>query len=133
MSVTPLEKAKQLSCWKGVVKPTPLNGGLSNYNYVVEDSGGKYVVRIGGDAPMHNVMRFNEYTCGRAAEVFGITPKQIYTEPDVLNMDFIEGGTFDVELVHANLNRILESTKQLHISGEKLVCEPVLGFNIHSV
>ena len=46
------------------------------------------------DAPMHNVMRFNEQACGRAAETLGDTPTQVYLKLDALVMDFIDGEDF---------------------------------------
>ncbi|MGI9311542.1 MAG: hypothetical protein ACR2P7_08435 [bacterium] len=61
----PLARAAHLPCWRGAVAPVPLPGGLSNRNYLIEDDGARYVARIGGDMPMHNVMRFNEHACGR--------------------------------------------------------------------
>ena len=68
----PVDLAKALPCWTGAVDPRPLSGGLSNHNFVVEDGAGKYVVRIGGDQPMHNVLRFNEQSVGRTAASLGI-------------------------------------------------------------
>jgi thiamine kinase-like enzyme len=133
MTINPLDKAKNLPCWKGVVDPVPLSGGLSNHNYVVEDDNHKYVVRIGGDAPMHNVMRFNEQSCGRAAEAIGITPKQGYTESDALVMDFIAGTTFDANLVQQYIGRILEPVKKLHQLGTAAIRGPVLGFSVFHV
>ena len=133
MSKNPFERAGQLPCWTSEVQPKPLGGGRSNHNYVVEDAGHKYVVRIGGDAPVHNVMRFNEQSCGRAAEVIGITPKQGYSESDVLVMDFVDGRTFDADLVQENLSRILKPIKQLHQLGTKVVRGPVLGFSVFHV
>ena len=129
----PIDRAAGLPCWKNNVNPIPLSGGLSNHNYVVEDDGKKYVVRVGGDMPMHNVMRFNEHACGRAAEAIGITPKQVYTESDVLVMDFIDGVTFDEEKVSANLARILGPVKALHEQGTRAVRGPVLGFSVFHV
>ena len=133
MSITPADKARHLPCWQGAVAPQPLSGGLSNHNFVVEDNGKKYVVRIGGDAPMHNVMRFNEQACGRAAEQIGITPRQVYTEPDVLVIDFVAGTTFDADLVQANLARLLPPVKALHQAGTRAVRGPVLGFSVFHV
>ena len=128
-----LDKAKRLPCWRGAVEPQPLVGGLSNHNYLVEDAGAKYVVRIGGDAPMHNVMRFNEQACGRAAAAVGIAPQQVYTEADALVMDFIEGTTLDAEAVRANLARILPQLKTLHRKGTRAVRGAVLGFSVFHV
>ncbi|WP_423906503.1 phosphotransferase [Candidatus Spongiihabitans sp.] len=129
----PLDKAKRLPCWRGLVEPQPLDGGLSNHNYLVEDAGTKYVVRIGGDAPMHNVMRFNEQTCGRAAAVIGIAPQQVYTQADALVMDFIEGTTLDAELVQTNIAQILPPLKTLHQAGSRAVRGAVLGFSVFHV
>lgn len=129
----PHDKARQLPCWSGLVEPQPLNGGLSNHNYLVVDGAAKYVVRIGADAPMHNVMRFNEQTCGRAAAAIGIAPQQVYAEADVLVIDFIEGTTFDAELVQTNIARILPPLKTLHQAGTRAVRGAVLGFSVFHV
>lgn len=129
MSTTnPRDKVKQLPYWQGSVSPMPLAGGLSNHNYVVVDNDRKYVVRVGGDAPIHNVMRFNEHACGRAGEAIGITAGQVYTQSDVLVMDFIEGITFDADQVKANIARILQPVKTLHQKGMRALRGPVLGF-----
>ena len=133
MTTAPVDRARQLPCWRGAVEPQPLGGGLSNYNFVVEDAGAKHMVRIGGDMPMHNVMRFNEQACGRAAASIGIAPKQVYAEADVLVMDFIEGYTLDAEAVQNNLARILPPLKTLHRAGARAVRGPVLGFSVFHV
>ena len=129
----PMKRASNLPCWQESVKPQPLSGGLSNHNYVVKDAGRKYVVRIGGDALMHNVMRFNEQNCGRAAQAIGIAPAQVYAESDVLVMDFIDGTTFDTDMVKANITKILDLLKQLHQAGTRAVRGPVLAFSVFHV
>jgi thiamine kinase-like enzyme len=133
MNPTPSEKVIQLPCWKDVVKPEPLSGGLSNHNFTVEDDGNKYVVRIGADAPMHNVLRFNEHACGKAAESIGITPRQVYATDDALVIGFVEGITFDAELVRKNIPRILQPVKLLHQQGSRMIRGPVLGFSVFHV
>ena len=62
---TPLEKAKSLPCWQGPVDPQPLSGGITNVNFVVEDAGSRFVVRVGDDIPHHGVMRFNEHAASK--------------------------------------------------------------------
>ena len=133
MKYSPLEKASQLRCWTGKVNPVSLSGGLSNHNFMVEDGGRKYVVRIGADAPMHNVMRFNEHSCGKAAEEIGITPEQVYAEPDALVIGFVEGTTYDSQMVQDNLDRVLEPVKKLHEEGMHAIRGPVLGFSVFHV
>ena len=36
-----------LSIWSGRVDPVPLAGGITNQNFMVEDRGRRYVVRVG--------------------------------------------------------------------------------------
>ena len=128
-----LERATNLPCWQGKVSPVPLPGGLSNHNFVVEDGGRKYVCRIGADQPMHNVLRFNEQNVGRAAQDVGITPRQVYTEPDVLVMDFVEGKTFEPEDVATHIERVAAQIKHLHVAGTRAVRGAVLGFSVFHV
>lgn len=133
MTIDPIERARNLPYWQRPVNPKPLSGGLSNHNYVVKDADKKYVVRIGGDVLTHNVMRFNEQNCGRAAQAIGIAPAQVYTEVDVLVMDFIDGITFDADMVQANIVRILDLLKRLHQAGTRAVRGPILGFSVFHV
>lgn len=88
-------KAAGLSCWSGPVNPEPLSGGITNTNFVVQDAGRKYVVRIGQDIPVHGIMRFNELTASRAAHAAGLSPKVVHSEPGVLVLDYIESRTFE--------------------------------------
>ena len=133
MTTKPSDRVAQLPCWRGAVEPRALSGGLSNHNFVVEDAGAKYVARIGGDMPMHNVMRFNEQACGRAAAAIGIAPEPVYAEADVLVMAFVEGTTLDAAGVRANIGRILQPLKALHRDGTRAVRGPVLGFSVFHV
>ena len=130
---SPRERARCLPCWRGAVSPRPLGGGLSNHNFVVEDGGGKYVARIGSDMPMHNVMRFNEQACGRAAAAIGIAPAPHYAEAEALVMAFVEGAVLDAARVRSNLARILPPLQTLHREGTRTVRGPVLGFSVFHV
>ena len=109
-------KTAGLSCWSGPVDPKPLTGGITNTNFVVEDAGRKYVVRIGDDIPVHGVMRFNELAASRAAHAAGLSPAVVHAEPGVLVLDFIEGRTFkatDVRDPNA-LAQIISLLKRIH-------------------
>jgi len=133
LTPAPIDRARQLPCWHGAVKPRPLGGGLSNHNFVVEDAGAKYVARIGGDMPAHNVMRFNEQACGRAAAAVGIAPNTVYAEADALVIEYIDGTVLDAASVRTNLARILALLKRLHRDGTRALRGPVLGFSVFHV
>ena len=90
-----LAKAAGLACWSGPVTPEPLSGGLTNLNFVVEDGGQRYFVRIGEDIPIHGVLRFNERAAAHAAEMAGVSPALIYSEPGVLPTRFVDGRTYE--------------------------------------
>ena len=99
-------RAVALPCWSGPVDPQPLGGGLSNHNFLIQDDSRAYVVRISGDNLMHNVMRFNEIACARAAATTGLAPRVVYVEAHALVTDFIDGKTCEPEDAAQNLQRL---------------------------
>ncbi len=92
---SPIDKARGLSFWSGPVEPEPLGGGITNINFVVEDKGRKFVVRIGDDIPEHGIMRFNELAASRAAHAAGISPEVVHAEPGAMVLAFVEGRTLE--------------------------------------
>ena len=113
---THLERAARLACWKGAVAPKPLGGGITNVNFVVEDAGERYVVRIGEDIPEHGVYRVNELAAARAAHAAGISPEIVHAEPGALVMRWVDGRTLDPAGVRepACLERILDTVGRCH-------------------
>jgi len=62
-----IARIQALPIWKGRITATPLTGGITNVNYRVTDDPATYVVRVGDDIPLHQVLRFNELSAARAA------------------------------------------------------------------
>lgn len=135
MSDDARQTAIGLSCWKGKVDARPLPGGITNVNFVVEDAGEKFVVRIGGDIPLHQVMRFNELAASRAAHAAGVSPEVMHWEPGALVLRFIEGRTFAAEDVRKNdnLTRIVELIRRVHDGMPKYLRGPALVFWVFHV
>ena len=127
-AMTPLDKVKSLPCWDGAVEVAPLGGGLTNVNFVVQDSTRKAVVRIGGDIPVHQILRFNEAAASRAAFAAGISPEVLHQEPGVLVLGFIQGGTMTAQdlqqhdLLDQALNLVIRVHREmpLHLRGPSL-------------
>ena len=113
---THMERAARLACWKGAVTPEPLGGGITNVNFVVEDAGERYVVRIGEDIPEHGVYRVNELAAAQAAHAAGISPEIVHAEPGALVMRWVDGRTLDPADVRepACLERILDTVGRCH-------------------
>ncbi len=111
-----IEKARALSCWHGPIDPQPLGGGITNSNFVVNDGGNKFFVRIGEDIPEHGIMRFNELAASRAAFAAGISPEVVHAEAGALVLKFVEGLTFAPEDVRKpkNLERIVPLIRRVH-------------------
>jgi thiamine kinase-like enzyme len=105
-----------LAIWLGRVDPIPLAGGITNQNYMVEDRGRRYVVRVGNDILVHGVVRANELAASRAAHLAGLSPGVLHAEPGILVLDFIEGRTFTPEDVRspANLERLVDMVRRCH-------------------
>jgi thiamine kinase-like enzyme len=110
------ERVAALAIWLGRVDPLPLTGGITNQNFVVEDRGRRYVVRVGDDILVHGVVRANEVAASRAAHSAGLSPRVVYAEPGILVLDFIEGRTFKPEDVRnpANLERLVDMVRRCH-------------------
>ncbi len=133
--MTARDRALALPCWSGPVDPSPLAGGITNVNFVVEDRGKKYVARIGEDIPEHQVMRFNELAASRAACAAGISPAVVYAEPGATVLEYIEGKAFDAEDVRSrpNLERILPLIKRCHRDVPNHLRGPALAFWVFHV
>ena len=131
----PKDRAAGLSCWSGPVAPEPLSGGITNVNFVVEDGGGRYFVRVGEDIPVHGILRSNELAAAKAAEMAGVSPAVVYAEPGVIVTRFVEGRTYGPEDVRdpANLPRIVELIRRCHHEIPKHLRGPALIFWVFHV
>ncbi|MDF2781872.1 MAG: phosphotransferase [Geminicoccaceae bacterium] len=109
-------KAATLACWQGKVEPQALGGGISNHNFLVEDGGQRFMVRIGDDLEVHNVLRRFELAASRAAHAAGIAPEVVHAEPGAMVFRYVEGRTLTPADVRepAMLERILPLVRQCH-------------------
>ena len=107
-----LEKIKSLSIWSKEIEIKPLEGGITNLNYLVNHGSEKLVVRLGSDIPEHLVYRSNEIIVSKAAYEIGVSPKLIHSEQGVLVLEFIESTTLDPKGVQQNLKRIIPIIKK---------------------
>ncbi len=128
--VDPVTRAAGLACWSGPVAPEPLAGGITNKNYLVRDRGERFVVRIGDDIPVHQVMRFNELAASRAAAAVGLSPPVVHHESGAVVFRFIEGKTLSAEDVRprAMLMRILPLLRRCHREIPQHLRGPALIF-----
>ncbi len=110
------DKIKSLPIWSGPIEISPLEGGITNFNYLVKDSGKDSVVRMGSDIPEHLVYRSNEILVSKAAFEIGVSPKLIYNEPGILVLDYIKSTTLEPITIRKNLERIIPIVKKIHHS-----------------
>ena len=128
-------RVEALPCWHGPVTATPLDGGITNVNFTVRDGADKFVVRLGGDIPIHHVMRFNELAANRAAHAAGFSPEVTHSEPGVLVIRFIDGHVFteaDVREQH-NLERVVALMKRFHRDMPSYLRGPLLVFWVFQI
>lgn len=131
----PRSKVSALKLWRGAVDPRPLDGGITNKNFLVEDAGRRYVVRVGDDIPIHQVMRFNELAASRAAAEAGISPAIVHHEPGVLVLDYVDGRTLSAEDLRRPevLERALPLVARVHRELPRHLRGPVLAFWVFHV
>jgi thiamine kinase-like enzyme len=116
MSEAAAKRTAELACWRGPVTPQPLGGGISNHNFLVEDGGARFFVRIGEDLEVHNVLRRFELAASRAAHAAGISPEVVHAEPGAMVFRFLDGRTLTPDDVRdpAMLARIVPLVRTCH-------------------
>ncbi len=124
-----------LDIWQNEISMSPLAGGLTNANYLVEDGAKKYVVRVGGDIPEHHVMGFNVLAASRAAHTAGLSPAVIYAHNDICIIDYIESHTLNVEDICDGdyLTKIVPLIRDCHTNVAKHFSGPALIFWVFHV
>jgi thiamine kinase-like enzyme len=130
-----LRRTAALACWRGEVTPRPLAGGISNHNFLVEDGGQRFVVRIGNDFEVHNVLRRFELAAARAAHAAGISPEVIHAEPGAMVFRHVAGRTLEPADVRdpAMLGRIVPLLRACHRELPKHYRGPALIFWVFQV
>ena len=130
MNKSARDMVSDLDFWSSKVEPEPLGGGITNTNFIVDDRGERFVVRVGDDIPIHGVMRFNEISAARAAHAAGISPEIVYSADGVFVMRYIEGHTYTEQDVRKqqNLERIIDLIKICHHEIPKHFRGPALVF-----
>jgi thiamine kinase-like enzyme len=114
------EAAAKVSLWRGrPVTISPLSGGLTNENYLVECEGTRYVMRLPGQSTdLLSIDRENEVYNTKAAASTGIAPRVLehLAGTDVMVLEFIEGPTMSAKALQSQemAARMAQSFHRLH-------------------
>jgi thiamine kinase-like enzyme len=129
------ERIAALPIWSGAVAPERLAGGITNLNFTVADAGARYVVRVGDDVPVHQILRFNEAAASRAAHAAGISPEVIHSQPGILVIRFVDGATLAAADIRdpARLARIVPLLRRVHRDMPRHLRGPLLAFWVFHV
>ena len=105
---------KSLKIWKNNISIKPIDGGLTNQNFLVTDGDKKYFARIGKDIQEHLIFRTNEISASKAASLAGIAPKLIFAGEGIIIFEYIKSITFNSELVIQKIDKIIKLIKNIH-------------------
>jgi len=114
------QAVSRVSLWKDrEVRITPLSGGLTNENYLVEVGGQRYVMRLPGQSTeLLSIDRANEIYNTKAAATTGISPKVLehVAGLDVMVLEFIPGPTMSAKTLQSKqmAARMAQSFHRLH-------------------
>lgn len=111
-----LARIAALPCWQGDVEIEPLQGGITNANFLVRDRGRRFVARLGDDIAVHGIRRTNERLVALAAHAAGLAPAIVHSEDGALVMDFVDGETLTPEGLRkeGELGRIAPLIQRIH-------------------
>lgn len=124
-----------LPCWRGPVRLSPLDGGMTNRNFRVDDGGASFVVRLGEDIPSHGIVRTHEQAVARAAHAAGLSPELVYAAPGVMVSRFVDGRTLSPQDVRMPERRdaIVGLLQVCHHNLARHLGGPVLMFWVFQV
>ena len=116
MSTDYFKRVESLNFWEHTIHCEPLEGGITNRNFLVEHGNEKFFVRLGVDIPEHGVYRFNELAASRAAHKCGISPEVVYAETGAMVLRFINGKTLEPENLRniSTLKKVVPLLKTCH-------------------
>ena len=125
-----LEFSKRLECWSENIEICPIEGGISNHNFLVIHGKEKFVVRVNGDDPEHGVSRLNDFNCNNAAAEAGVAPPVFYYHPSALVVHYIEGTPIEIEDVSKEkyLQEIVRLIKITHREVSREISGSVASF-----
>ena len=122
--VQPVSRAEdavaRASVWRGrAITLSPLSGGLTNENYLVDAGEERYVMRLpGASTELLSIDRANELYNTRAAASTGIGPRVLEHIPglDAMILEFIPGPTMSAATLQSSAmaERMAGSFKRLH-------------------
>jgi thiamine kinase-like enzyme len=124
------ERVARLPLWSGPVRPERLLRGMTNVNFLVDDAGRRFVVRIGDDIAVHQIMRFNERAASEAAFAAGVSPEIVYGEPGIMVMRYVEGRTCTPDDLRSlsRLQAVIPLIKRVHRELPRHLRGPALAF-----
>lgn len=128
-----LDRIRALPCFSGRIEIEPLTGGLSNESWLVTDTTGCHVVRLGRDFPFHHVDRRREVMTARAAYAAGFAPRVEYSEPGIMVSAFLDAKTFAAADVRANPERIGRLIRDFHTTMPRHIEGPGFMFWVFHV
>jgi thiamine kinase-like enzyme len=105
--------------------PQPLEGGITNRNYLVVLGGKSYVIRVPGkDTDLLGIDRSAEREANENAAAIGVAPKVVaqLDDPPCLVTEFIECTEMTPEMLREpeTMNEVLETLRKVHESGADL-------------
>ena len=124
---------QSIPIWKGNIKIKTIDGGLTNKNYLIQESSKKFVVRLGDDIPEHLISRSNELIASKAASEANIGPKMIYSGKGILVLEYIESTTLTAKDVRDKIDLIIPLLKKIHYEIPKKIFGQSLIFWVFHV
>ena len=124
---------QSIPIWKGNIEIKTIDGGLTNKNYLIQESSKKFVVRLGDDIPEHLISRSNELIASKAASEANIGPKMIYSCKGILVLEYIESTTLTAKDVRDKIDLIIPLLKKIHYEIPKKIFGQSLIFWVFHV
>jgi thiamine kinase-like enzyme len=107
---------------RGPVSIEPIEGGITNLNFLVETGAGLLVARVCEELPLLGIDRRNEAACQRAAARLSLAPELIHQEPGLLVSRHVPGRPLTADDLSNNdfIIRTGDVLRRLHGSWDQV-------------
>jgi thiamine kinase-like enzyme len=118
-----VEKLQGTGRWSGPPRVTPLPGGITNRNYLIDGDEGRFVARVYEELPHLGIDRRAEVLSQQAASHLGIAPEVVHHEDSLLISRYMPGRTLRPDDLRESsmVGSLAQTLRRLHQAWDRII------------
>lgn len=123
-------RLKKLPLWESKISIKNIEGGMQNYNHLIQDNNNLYVAKLGGDISHYQIKQYFSLKVSKAAHALGIAPKVVYHEDGIIIFEYIKSKMLTNTEVKKQyiIKKIISLIKLTHLKMGNFIGGPISNF-----